>query len=319
VGGGKREYDVALSFAGGDREYVEEVAEHLRLHHASVFYDRYEQVRLWGKDLYTHLADIYRNKARYCVVFISAEYAQRVWTSHEAKSAQSRALEESVEYILPARFDDTELPGLLPTTAYIELVGVTPIDLTHMILEKLRLEPEPELPDRPRTVSRAVGADSKHEKRAVERITRELFRRLQMCTTEEREILWHALSDSCAAELPSLHVGVDWVRRSAEMEKGEVVAALANMSSIGLSTRLRYFDTRSHPDEVVSTEPNDLLLEFSLPGERRELVGMVLLAMADCGYLCRDHAKQTFVQINFRHLGLRKSQIEDERCMWGRY
>jgi hypothetical protein len=45
------EYHVALSFAGEDREYVDQVAGHLRRLGVNVFYDKYEQVDLWSKDL----------------------------------------------------------------------------------------------------------------------------------------------------------------------------------------------------------------------------------------------------------------------------
>jgi len=85
------------------------------------FYDEHERASLWGKDLYEHLDDIYRNAARYCVLFISKHYAKRLWTSHERKSTQARAFTENREYILPARFDATPLPGLLPTVGYVDL------------------------------------------------------------------------------------------------------------------------------------------------------------------------------------------------------
>lgn len=130
-------YDVVLSFAGEDRGYVEEVAEHLDSAGVSVFYDRYEQVALWGKDLYAHLDDVYRRKGRYCVMFISQAYRDKVWTNHERQSAQARAFEEAAEYILPARFDDIEIPGVLPTTGYVDLQKMSPKELAELILEKL--------------------------------------------------------------------------------------------------------------------------------------------------------------------------------------
>ncbi len=65
------EYDVCLSFAGENRPYVARVAKYLEAHGAHVFYDQNEQTTLWGKNLYTHLDEIYRNKARFCVMFIS--------------------------------------------------------------------------------------------------------------------------------------------------------------------------------------------------------------------------------------------------------
>ena len=52
------QYDVALSFAGEDREYVEDVATFLKGFGVKVFYDKFEQADLWAKDLYKHLNDL---------------------------------------------------------------------------------------------------------------------------------------------------------------------------------------------------------------------------------------------------------------------
>ena len=38
-------YHIALSFAGEDRDYVEEVANDLRDHGVDVFYDKFEETR----------------------------------------------------------------------------------------------------------------------------------------------------------------------------------------------------------------------------------------------------------------------------------
>jgi TolB-like protein len=127
--------DVCLSFAGEDRPYVERVAAALRTAEVSFFYDSYEQVSLWGKDLYQHLDDVYRNRATYCVVFISRAYSEKLWTKHELKSAQARAFEANREYILPVRLDDTALPGILPTMGYVS--NKSPEELAELIIEKL--------------------------------------------------------------------------------------------------------------------------------------------------------------------------------------
>lgn len=131
------EYDVALSFAGEDRSYAESVAEALRARGIRVFYDRYEQAGLWGKDLYVHLDDVYRKKARYCLMFLSKNYAAKVWTSHERRAAQARALNESEEYILPIRLDGTEVEGLQPTISYIDAAEVTAARLAQLVADKL--------------------------------------------------------------------------------------------------------------------------------------------------------------------------------------
>jgi len=132
-------YDVALSFAGEDREYVGKVADDLQSLSVRVFYDEYESVTLWGKDLYVHLEDVYRNQAQFTVMFISKHYANKLWPNHERASAQARALEENREYILPVRFDHTEVPGLLPQIGYIDLRTTSPDLLAKMIKQKLEL------------------------------------------------------------------------------------------------------------------------------------------------------------------------------------
>jgi hypothetical protein len=135
------EYDIALSFAGEDRPYVEAVAQGLADAGVKVFYDQYESTTLWGKDLYTHLRDVYSKRARFTLLFSSEHYAKKVWTNHERESAQARALAERSEYILPARFDDSEIPGLLSTIGYIDLRVVRPPELVQKILEKLGRRP----------------------------------------------------------------------------------------------------------------------------------------------------------------------------------
>jgi hypothetical protein len=134
---GEEAYEVVLSFAGEDRKYAEAVAEYLKNNNVKVFYDKYEEVTLWGKDLTEHLDKVYRGSSRYCVMFISKNYANKVWTTHERRSALAKAIEEKEEYILPARFDNTEIPGIRPTIGYVDLSKKTPEQLGKMVLQKL--------------------------------------------------------------------------------------------------------------------------------------------------------------------------------------
>lgn len=60
-----------------------------------------------------------------------------MWTNHERQSAQARAIRQHSEYILPAKFDDTQIPGLLPTIGYIDLRNMASDRLADMIIEKL--------------------------------------------------------------------------------------------------------------------------------------------------------------------------------------
>jgi len=133
-----KKYHVALSFAGEDRKYVEEVANHLQAASVDVFYDLFEEEDLWGKNLYEHLTSVYRDQAQFTVMFISEFYTKKLWGTLERKSAQARAFRESNEYILPAMFDTSvEVPGMLETTGYIDLNKKTPEKLADLIVRKL--------------------------------------------------------------------------------------------------------------------------------------------------------------------------------------
>jgi len=132
-----KRYHVALSFAGEDRNYAEALAEALRSQGLDVFIDSYEKTTLWGMDLYTYLSEIYQHKARYCVMFLSRHYAAKLWTNHERKAAQARAFSENKEYILPVRLDNTEIPGISPTIAYLSWPPETAETIADAIMEKL--------------------------------------------------------------------------------------------------------------------------------------------------------------------------------------
>lgn len=130
--------EIALSFAGEDRSYVEQVAAALRSRGLRVFYDLFEQVDMLGKDLTAHLADIYKNKADYCAVFISTHYAQKAWPQFERQHAQERALAQKREYILPIRLDNSEVPGLPSTICHLDARRLSVSAITDILIKKIR-------------------------------------------------------------------------------------------------------------------------------------------------------------------------------------
>jgi hypothetical protein len=103
-----------------------------------VFYDKFEAVALWGKNLVDHLADIYGKRSKFVVLFLSAHYVSKAWPTHERNHALARMVQEGRDNILPARFDDTELPGLPPSVGYLDLRAITPERLAAMIKQKVR-------------------------------------------------------------------------------------------------------------------------------------------------------------------------------------
>lgn len=133
-------YDVAFSFAGEQRDYVEKVYKMLHNEYGlKIFYDNDEenQTNLWGTDLVEKFEEIYGKLSKYCIIFISKEYNEKVWTNFEKRTALSKEIKEKKEYILPARFDDTEIPGIRDTISYIDLSNKSPEEFCNIILKKL--------------------------------------------------------------------------------------------------------------------------------------------------------------------------------------
>jgi len=130
-------FEVVLSFAGEQRAYVEAFADTLRKHSVTCFYDSYEIHTLWGKNLVEHLQQVYGGTARFCVMFISEAYAEKVWPTHERRSAFDAAIQRRTEYILPVRFDQTIVPGLSPSTHYLNAHDHSPQELAGLLIKKM--------------------------------------------------------------------------------------------------------------------------------------------------------------------------------------
>jgi hypothetical protein len=137
------EFEVALSFAGKDRPLVDEIARFLVDCDIRVFYDDFFAHELWGKDLFQHLQGIYRDKAKYCVVFVSKAYKDRAWPKHELRQAQERSFLTESEYILPVLIEDVDIPGLNKTTGYVDARKKPPFYISSLILKKLGVFDQP--------------------------------------------------------------------------------------------------------------------------------------------------------------------------------
>src|SRR5271157_2056630 len=143
-----RRWDVALSFAGAQRDYVGHVADALKARGVCCFYDADKQVRLWGTHLAEELPRIYARESAAVVVFVSADYAGRDWTRLERRAAFGQAVVEAGVYVLPARFDDSKLPGLLPDVAAVDLRRYAPEQFADLVVAKLAdlaISPSPAL------------------------------------------------------------------------------------------------------------------------------------------------------------------------------
>jgi len=157
-------YDVALSFAGEDSEHAIQVSELLRTQKVKVFDYKIKESEIWGKDLYDYLARVYAEQSKYTVIFYSKHYANKPWTNHERQAAQSRALVESREYILPVKLDNTKIPSQLRTKAHFDLRMKSVGELCNFIIDKLnKLEPQTKKTYKKISLIKSLFDSEKHE------------------------------------------------------------------------------------------------------------------------------------------------------------
>lgn len=133
-----RDFDVAVTFAGEEREFVEEVVRLVKADGFTVFYDEDAKADLWGEDLTEFFADVYERRSRYAVMFISAAYAAKPWTRLERRSVLTRAMQAESPYLLPVRFDSTQLPGVRSTIGHLEALKEGPAGVAAAIAGKLQ-------------------------------------------------------------------------------------------------------------------------------------------------------------------------------------
>ena len=235
------EYDIGLSFAGQQRSYVEEVASSLQEQGVRVFYDDYEAVSLWGKDLYSHLSEVYEHLCRYCVLFVSEEYAQKVWTNHERKSAQARALKEQGEYILPVRFDDTSIPGLPDTVFYVDARTISPVALAERVVEKLgRQVRDNYLPPVLDLLFKRLDLEGHEEEQTATSRALSFMQAVRRMEDEERQVVLSLLRFGCPGHMPDdIHINVDLLQRHTGKAVPRLKRLLGGVRSLGFQCAIR--------------------------------------------------------------------------------
>jgi hypothetical protein len=114
------DYDVAISFAGEDRDFAKYIAQRV-VPRFRVFFDEYERVNLWGSDLSVSLPSKYVS-SRYCVILQSDEYLEKVWTTLERQAIIYEFLKRrGNDYVLPIRVRGcfAPIPGLSGLIGYV--------------------------------------------------------------------------------------------------------------------------------------------------------------------------------------------------------
>lgn len=134
------QYHVAISYAGPDIQYAEDLATLVEQEGYKVFFDKAKPDEVWGKDLHRFLQEVFAEQALFCVLFVSDEYKDRIWTNKELQDALSRQVKQrgNTEYILPIRLSrGASLAGLPNSIAYLSIEDHTIESIRDLLVKKI--------------------------------------------------------------------------------------------------------------------------------------------------------------------------------------
>lgn len=134
-------FDVALSFPGEARAYVEQVAQHLErlLGPDRYFYDRNYTAQLARPSLDTFLQGIYRDGSRLIVVFAGGDYQRKDWCGIEFRAVREIINERDHDRIMFVRMDDGEVEGIFGHDGYADARQHEPSEIAAFIEERVSL------------------------------------------------------------------------------------------------------------------------------------------------------------------------------------
>jgi hypothetical protein len=144
-------YDIALSFAGADREIASALCDALHEMELEVFYDRNEQHRMLAEDVEDYLRPIYQSDADFVVVLMGPEYPKRVWTKFESDNFKDRFKSGAV---VPVWFANAP-PGMFDEARRVGGLDFDPAK-----------DPGPQIAAMADLLSRKIG-DKRHQQRVL--------------------------------------------------------------------------------------------------------------------------------------------------------
>jgi hypothetical protein len=108
-GGKSYQFDVAISFAGENRDLARHIAESLEELDVPVFFDEMFEVNFLGKTWARQFKEVFSEKSRIVVCLLDGHHLEKIWPTFEREHFLPRIADESV---IPIFLDDTKFPGI---------------------------------------------------------------------------------------------------------------------------------------------------------------------------------------------------------------
>jgi hypothetical protein len=137
----KHVFDVAFSFPGEVRDYVQSVASEVErlIGPHTYFYDNNYKAQLARPSLDTLLQDVYGRRSRLIVVFLCEKYQDKEWCGIEFRAIKEIIMERDHAKVMFVRMDDGKVDGVFKTDGYIDGNQHTPQELADFIQERVAL------------------------------------------------------------------------------------------------------------------------------------------------------------------------------------
>jgi hypothetical protein len=163
---GSRRFDIALSFPGEHRPFVEQVAGHLASAFGKdrVLYDKYYEAEFARMGLDVYLPKLYRTQSELIVLFLCPEYAAKRWCNLEWRHIRQLIATVDESRIMLLRYGysgDFEELGILPGDGTINFEGRPAEEIAEKIHERFNFNhgvtrPKPSPGPVPADISRII-------------------------------------------------------------------------------------------------------------------------------------------------------------------
>ena len=137
----RHRFDVALSFPGEYRPYVERVAAKLAeaLGPNACFYDKSYRAQLAVPNVDVLLQEIYRERSDLVVAFVCREYDEKKWCGIEWRKIRERLSDGGAGEIMYVRLGLGDVVGMTTLDGYVDAREETPEAVASLIVEKLQV------------------------------------------------------------------------------------------------------------------------------------------------------------------------------------
>ena len=131
-------FDLALSFPGEHRSYVEDVAEELvrQLGPDACFYDKNYEALLARPNLDLLLQDIYGERSALVVAFVCAEYDAKKWCGIEWQRIRERRAAGGEGDIMFVRIGEGDVEGMSALDGYLDARSRGPKEMAALIVQR---------------------------------------------------------------------------------------------------------------------------------------------------------------------------------------